>query len=328
MQRKKQPPKLIAVVGPTVSGKSALGIALAKQFDGEVISADSRQIYKGMDIGTAKIKRDTQQDDLPKSIGALQPFRSEKIVHWLIDIVEPNEMYTLAHYQRDAYKVIADIHARGKIPFIVGGTGLYVSAVIDHFTIPQGSDTKHQQIRKELENRYAQEGLSILFQELMEHDPDAVWRVDRNNPRRVIRALEVCLLTGKPFTKQRQQHKSLYDVLQIGIATTSNERSVKIEKRVREMLAEGFVEEVHNLLKRGYALDLPSLSGIGYKEIGEWLENGGSTDTKVPEEIIEKICIATRQYAKRQMTWLKRDKRIQWIKNIKEAEGLVNDFLC
>ena len=323
---KKQLP-LVCIVGPTASDKSSLGIHLAKVFSGEIISADSRQIYRGMDIGTDKALPDVNQDAVPQAIGRLIPSRSGEVVHWLLDIADPEELYTLAQYQRDALHIIPGIIKRGRVPFLVGGTGLYVAAVVDNFVIPKGNDADQYKIRAELDVRLHTEGLQELYRDLCKRDTDAAWQVDGKNPRRVIRALEVCILTGKPFTQQKKQKKSRYDVLQLGIITSTEEREKKIRKRVQEMIAQGFAGEVQKLITKDYDRDLPSMTGIGYKEIGSWLSNGGSVVLPLPEEVIEGIVVATLQYAKRQMTWFKRDKRIHWVTDAQEAEKITRKFL-
>ncbi len=267
--------KLIVILGPTASGKSELAVKLAQKFEGEIVSADSRQIYKGMDIGTAKSK---------------EP-------QYLIDIIEPDQEFTLAQYKELAVKKIKEIDT----PFLVGGTGLYIQAVVDNLDIPQVKPDK--KLREELEKLSSEQ----LYQKLKKLDSETA--VDSHNRRRLIRAIEVCVSTGKPFPKKKK--KPLFDILQIGLKTSDE----KINRRVDMMFEMGLVKEVESLIKK-YSPNLPAFSGIGYKEI---IQN--------PENAREMIKLHTRQYAKRQMTWFKRDKRIKWIKGYEEAKGLVSQFL-
>ncbi len=291
--------KLVVILGPTASGKTELAISLAKKINGEVVSADSRQIYRGFNIGTAKPTREMMK----------------KVKHYLIDIKKPNQIYTAWQYKKDAVEKINKIIERGKIPFLVGGTGLYIKAVVDNLKIPQVEpDLK---LRKKLELRIKKEGLKNLYEELIKIDPEAAYIVDPNNPRRVIRALEVALKTKKPFSLQRKKGKPLFDVLQIGLLPNKE----KIEKRADKMIKAGLVKEVKNLIKT-YDKNLPTFDAIGYREIIDYL--GGKISLA---EAIEKIKKNTWRYAKRQMTWFKKDQRIHWIRSKKEAEKLIKKFL-
>jgi tRNA dimethylallyltransferase len=225
-------PLILAVVGPTASGKTSLGITLAKKFDGEIVSADSRQIYRGMDIGTAKASRAEQAS----------------IRHHLIDIRNPDEDYAVGEFKRDAEAAIDDILSRGKLPIIVGGTGLYVRAVVDNLDIPE---TKADpQLRKEIEKEIETQGLPAVFRRLVTLDPEAAYVVDPKNPRRVIRALEVATLTGKPFTAQRQKHEPRYAVFTIGIDPPPDILRRRIDRRINAMVRGGLVAEVKRLLKK------------------------------------------------------------------------------
>lgn len=296
-------PKIIVIVGPTASGKSALAIKIAQRFNGEIISADSRQVYRGMDIGTAK----PSKKDLTS------------IPHHLINIKNPNENYTVAEYKRDAVKAINKIIKNKKIPILVGGTGLYVKAVIDNLNIPEvAPDPK---LRQKLEKEIEKYGLNYLFKKLVKLDPEAVYIVDPNNPRRIIRALEIAIKTGKPFSSQRKTGKPLFNFVEIGIKWPKNILDKRINKRVDLMLREGLVSEVKNLVKK-YGKKHQSFDAISYREVIRYLGRKISLD-----EAIELIKKNTRNYAKRQMTWFKRDKEIHWIKNKKEIEGLVKKFL-
>ena len=265
------------------------------------MNADSRQIYRGMDIGTVKIadKKDVR--------------------HYLIDIVNPDEEFTLADYKKKAVAAIRDILKRNKVPFLVGGTGLYIQAVVDNLEIPAVPPNKklRAQFEKEIKNSGA---LLKWYKKLLKLDPGAACVVDKNNPRRIIRALEVCLATGQPFSKLREKGEPLFDILQIGINLPRQKLYEQIDRRAEQMIEDGLVSETKKLLKK-YSPNLPSMSGIGYKEIGEYLRGDYGL-----EEAVQKIKYRTHAYARRQMTWFHRDKRIKWIKNYKEAEKLLKKF--
>ncbi|OGZ31800.1 MAG: tRNA (adenosine(37)-N6)-dimethylallyltransferase MiaA [Candidatus Niyogibacteria bacterium RIFCSPLOWO2_12_FULL_41_13] len=295
--------KIIAIVGPTSSGKSALAVKLAKKFRGEIVSADSRQIYKGMDVGTAK------------------PTKKElKIVpHYLIDIKNPNQNYTLSQYKNDAIKAINKIIKRGKIPFLAGGTGLYIDAVIDNLEIPQVKP--NQKLRKKLEKEIETKGLKYVFDKLVSLDPESAYIIDPNNPRRVIRALEITLLTNKPFSQQRKKGEPLFHTLKIGLALPPEKLQERINKRVDLMLKNGLLKEVKNLLIK-YGSKPIAFDAIGYREIIDYFRG------KIPrEEVINLIKKNTWRFAKRQMTWFKRDKNICWIDSEKQAEKLARRFI-
>ncbi len=293
--------KLVVILGPTASGKTDLAIKLAKMYNGEVISADSRQIYRGMDIGTAK------------------PLDLEGIPHWLLDIKNPNQNYTVAQYKKDAIKSIKDIQKRGKLPIMAGGTGLYIKAVVENFDIPKikANPLLRQKIEKEAE-KY---GLDYVFQKLIKLDPEAAYIVDSKNPRRVIRALEITVLTKKPFSQQRKSGKPLFDVLEIGMSIEKEKLKERINLRVDEMIKKGLVKEVENLIKK-YGLKPQAFDAIGYREIIEYLGN-----KKTLEQAVEEMKINTWHYAKRQMTWFNASKKISWIKTCKEAEPIIDQFL-
>lgn len=295
MSRKK---KLIVILGPTASGKTELSIKLAKKFDGEIVSADSRQIYKEMDIGTAKPSREELR----------------KIPHHLIDIVKPNQDFSVALYKKLALKKIKEIHKRKKIPFLVGGTGLYISAVVDNLEFPK--IPPNRKLRNELEEKSTKE----LFEIYKKLDPEGAKYIDKNNKRRLIRAIEVCKISGIPFWKQRKKKKPLYEILQLGIKINKKNLEKKIVKRVNEMIKKGLEKEAEKLFKK--YKNVPALDTIGYQE---WKDYFNGKIKK--EEVIEKIILHTKQYAKRQMAWFKRDKRIHWVKNFKEAERVLQNFL-
>jgi len=295
--------KLIVILGPTASGKSELAVKLAKKFKGEIVSADSRQVYKGMDIGTAKPTKKERKE----------------ILHYLIDIKNPNQIYTVWQYKKEAIKAINKIIKKGKSPFLVGGTGLYLKSVIENLEIPRVKpDWK---LRKSLELKIKTRGLKSLYDELIKIDPEAAYIMDSQNPRRIIRALEVAIKTKKPFSQQRKKGKPLYDVLEIGLSLPEEKLKEKIEKRTNKMMKTGLVKEVKNLIKI-YDKNLPTFDAIGYREIIDYLNKKVSL-----AEAIKKIEKNTWHFAKRQMTWFKKDKIIIWVKNQKETEKLVRAFL-
>jgi tRNA dimethylallyltransferase len=297
-------PKIIAVVGPTASGKTALGIALAKKFGGEIVSADSRQIYRGMDIGTAKPTLHEQSEAL----------------HHLIDIKNPDEDYTVADYKRDAIATINDIIARGKLPIIVGGTGLYVKAVIENLDIPKTQ--AHPELRAQIESDIARDGLAAVFEKLVALDSEAAYIVDPKNPRRVVRALEVARATGEPFTVQRKKNEPLFNALTLGIDPPMEILRKRMDRRVDAMMSDGLLNEVETLIKK-YDQTPAAFDAIGYREIVAYLNGTADRD-----EAVATMKMNTWHYAKRQMTWFKKDKTTHWIKNTDEALAIAEQFLA
>lgn len=319
-------PNIVVIVGPTASGKSDLAIKLAQKYNGEIISADSRQIYTGMNIGTAKPpisparpSRAGAKLSVPTAVGTSKPVYSCGISHHLIDIKNPNEEYSVAEYKKECLEKIYDILRRKKLPIIVGGTGLYVKAVVDNLKIPEIK--ANPKLRSELEKELKENGLEHLYQKLLKLDPEAAYIIDPKNPRRVIRALEITLESNKPFSQQREKGAKLFDVLKIGVAVASTKLKKKIGSRVDAMLKDGLVDEVQNLIKQ-YPLDTSAFEAIGYREIIEYFKL-----KKTLKEAIEEIKQNTWQYAKRQLTWFKADKEINWIKNKGEAERLLRRFV-
>lgn len=293
--------KIIVILGPTASGKTDLSLKLAKKFDGQVVSADSRQIYKGMDIGTAK------------------PLDLEGIPHHLLDIKNPNQNYSVGEYKKDAVKAIKQALKQNKLPFLVGGTGLYIKAVVENLDIPKvEADLR---LRQKIEEEIKKHGLEHIFEKLVELDPEAAYIVDPKNSRRVIRALEITLLTKKPFSKQRKTNNPLFEVLEIGISFPKEELKKRIDQRVDQMIRDDLVEEVKNLIEK-YGANHQAFDAIGYREIIEYLQNKTTL-----EQAAEKMKINTWHFAKRQMTWFNKDKKIVWVKNYKEAEKLIQSFL-
>ena len=305
--------KLIVIVGPTASGKTELAVRLAKKYNGEIINADSRQIYKEMDVGTAKPRGKWIKISKQKS------FIYKGIRHHLVDFLEPNKEFNVAKYKKLAIKTIKSVTNRNKLPILVGGTGLYIKVVIDNLKIP---NIKPQlKLRRNLEEELRKRGLKHLYQKLIKLDPDAGYIVDQNNPRRIIRALEITLASKIPFSKQRKKGKELFDSLQIGLKIPKEKLKKLIDKRVDLIMKSGFLREVKLLIKK-YNSKLTVFDAIGYQELTAYLNN--KTTFKEATELIKK---KTKDYARRQLTWFKKDKRIHWLKSPKKAERLVKKFL-
>lgn len=298
--------KIIVVLGPTASGKSVIALELAKEFNGFLISADSRQVYRGMDIGTNKDEGAWQDGE----------FFIDGIEECLIDVVSPNEEFTVGDWLEQTGKVISE--RKNKLPIIVGGTGLYIFALINDFQLPAG---KNERLRAKFEKLLANKGLAALIDEIKKIDPDIEQKIDSKNPRRALRAAEIVFSTGKPLTRQRGECE--YDVLQIGVELPRETLYEKINRRVDEMFAAGLVKEVKTLVNAGYQCHLPAMTSIGYRQVCQFLEHEISG-----EKAVELIKRDTRHYAKRQMTWFKRDKTIHWIENGNEAIQLVENFLA
>jgi len=304
--------KLIVIVGPTASGKTDLALKMAKEFNGEIISADSRQIYKKMEIGTAKPAGSW------KTVAGKRRYLVEGVPHYAIDMVNPGKTFTVAEFKKLAIESAEDISRRGKVPFLVGGTGLYIWAVVDNLQFPAGEPMK------KLRAGFADKSIVELVDLLRKVDPVAVSFVDIKNKRRVIRALEVAISTGQSFSAYRVKTEPLFDCLQIGIRWPFVELFQRIDTRIDEQWEKGWQGEVESLLRQKYSFDLPSLSGIGYREVAKYLD--GEMTLLEMFRILKR---ETHRYAKRQLTWFKRDKRISWIEKKDEptARALVADFL-
>jgi len=290
--------KIIVILGPTASGKSELAVRIAKKFNGEVISADSRQVYKGMDIGTGKIKKEQMQN----------------IPHYLLDVASPRRRFTVYQYKKLALKALKKILKKGKIPIICGGTGFYIQSLIDGIEFPEVKpDFK---LRKKLEKQTPEK----LFSLLKKLDPKRAKTVDKKNSRRLIRALEIVIKTKKPVPPIKTNPLP-YQVLMIGIKKEKKELQKLIKKRLIKRIKEGMIEEVKKLKK---ILSWKRLEefGLEYKFVALYLQK-----KLTYQEMIKKLQKEIENYAKRQMTWFKRDKRIHWIKSPKEAEKLVKEFL-
>ncbi|MDR7869972.1 MAG: tRNA (adenosine(37)-N6)-dimethylallyltransferase MiaA [Tissierellaceae bacterium] len=284
---------LFILIGPTAIGKTDLSIDLAKKLNGEIISADSMQIYKYMDIGTAKIRKN-EMDNIP---------------HYLIDMIYPDEEYTVADYQRDATKLVTDINLRNKLPIVVGGTGLYINSLVYNLNFTKSPP--NDEYRLELEKLADIYGDSYLHEKLAEVDFESSKSISKNDRKRIIRALEVYEVTGKTMSEHNKDFRREIDKYSLTMICLNMDRKKlydRINRRVDIMIENGLIDEVNNILNMGYSKDLVSLKGIGYKEIIMYLEGDVSLDTA-----IEKIKQGSRNYAKRQLTWFRRDKRIKWI---------------
>ncbi len=303
--------KIIVILGPTATGKTDLAVKLAKKFNGEIVSADSRQIFRNMDIATAKPK--------------IKNGCFKGVPHYLIDSFplnkDLNKHLNVAVYKNLAIKAIRGIQKREKLPFLVGGTGLYIKAVIDNLDFPKIIPDKD--LRQKLEKKSSEE-LFRLYQKL---DPKGAKIIDKDNKRRLIRALEVCYLSKQPFWQQRKQKKPLFEVLQIGIKLPKPVLDKNISIRTDKMMRLGLEKEIKTLFRK-YGNLLIFSQTIGYQEWLPYIKDG--IDSKIKKQITEDIKNHTRQYAKRQMTWFKKDKRIKWISPsnlFNKAEKLVKNFL-
>lgn len=285
------PEKIIAVAGPTASGKTALAIEIAKKYNGEVVSCDSMQIYKHMDIGTAKPT----------------PEEMEGIAHHMIDVAEPFENYSVADYVKAARECIDDIISRGKLPILAGGTGLYMDSVIKNIEFSE--DCKAEGLREELQKIADTEGAERLHAMLKERDEEAAEKIHPNNIRRVIRAIEVCVTTGKTFTEvsRNSRKEPIYDALIFGLEYERDVLYARINRRVDMMVEAGLIDEVEKLKDMGLRDEHTAMQAIGYKEFAEYLNDEASLS-----DAIEKVKQESRRYAKRQLTWFKRNPSIIW----------------
>jgi len=289
---------LILIVGPTAVGKTELAIQLAERLNGEIVSADSRLFYRGMDIGTAKPSQEEQA----------------RVPHHLIDIANPDEILSLAVFQQKAHEIIADIHTRNKLPLLVGGTGQYVRAVTEGWTPPEVKPD--EKLRDELERMKEERGIDWLHNKLKDLDSEAALKIDARNVRRVIRALEVIMTTGKKFSEQRGQSDSPYHLITIGLIRPRPELYARVDARIDAMFANGFLGEVKSLLENGYSPTLPTMSAIGYRECVEVLE--GKLKIEEAQQAIRRM---TRIFVRRQANWFKEsDPNIGWFR---VADGVV-----
>jgi len=292
---------MILIVGPTAVGKTEISIRLAERLNGEIVSADSRLFYRGMDIGTAKPMREEQA----------------RVPHHLIDIANPDEILSLAVFQQKAREVIADIHTRKKLPFLVGGTGQYVRAVTEGWTPPEVSP--NERLRDELVKMKEERGIYWLYEKLNGLDPAAAEKIDARNYRRTIRALEVIMTTGRKFSEQRGQTDSPYHLVTIGLTRPRTELYERVDQRINTMFANGFIDEVKSLLAKGYSPTLPTISAIGYRECIR-VVNGELNEEQAKAEIRR----ATRIFVRRQANWFKEsDPNILWFR---VQDGVVDEI--
>lgn len=286
-----QHPPLVIVLGPTASGKTALSITLAQAFNGAIIGADSRQIYRQMDIGTAKPS----------------PAERAAVPHHLIDVIDPDQTFSLAQYQEAAYATISTIHARGSLPLLVGGTGQYITAVIEGWGIPEVPPQPH--IRADLENFAEEHGARALHDRLREADPAAADRIDYRNVRRVVRALEVYLATGTPISVLQRKQAPPYRILPIGITLPRDQLYTRIDARIDRMIEQGLEDEVRALLEQGYTWNSPAMTGLGYGQWQPYFEHKIGLD-----DVITAIRRETRAFVRRQYTWFQgHDSGIRWL---------------
>ena len=295
--------KVIVICGPTASGKTKLSIELAKKINGEIVSCDSMQIYKDMNIGTAKPTFEEMQG----------------IKHYLIDFISPDKRYSVAEYKKDAEKAIEEILNKGKIPIVVGGTGLYIDTIIYGIEYPKIEfDEKY---RKELEAREKKEGLIKLYEEAKQIDEEAIKKISINDKKRILRILEIYHATGKNKTEQEiisREKGPKFDYKVFAINMDREKLYERINKRVDIMIDNGLIDEVKKLLNK-YKEFPTAMQGLGYKEVKEYLENKISK-----EEMIEKIKQESRRYAKRQITWFKKNKQTIWINGLNKIEDNIN----
>ena len=299
-------PNVIVICGPTASGKTALSIELAKKINGEIISADSMQIYKEMDIGSAKPTEEEQQG----------------IKHYMLDFVEPSKRYSVAEYKKEAEHCIEQILSKGKVPIIVGGTGLYVNSLI--YGIEYSDIKIDEEYRKKLDDIVQTEGLENLYNKALEIDPEAMKTISKNDKKRIMRVLEIYHETGKNKTQQEIESRKngiKYNYIVYAINWDRQELYERINKRVDIMIEQGLIKEVENLITN-YP-DMPTaIQGLGYKEIKDYLDG-----KLTKEESIEKIKMETRRYAKRQFTWFRKNKNTIWIEGKDNIQKNINIIL-
>lgn len=291
--------KLVVILGPTASGKSELAVRLAKKFNGEIISADSRQVYKGMDLGTGKIRKKEMRG----------------VPHYLLDVASAREHFTVTKYQKLAKEALEKIFNKGKVPILCGGSGFYIQTLVDGLKIP--AVPPDWKLRKKLEKKSTEE----LYQMLKKLDPERAKTIERANTRRLIRAIEIVLKTKKPVPPLKKEPLP-YPVLFIGIKKSKEELKKLIKKRLLKRFKMGMVEEVKKLKKSGLSWKRLEEFGLEYYWISLFLQKKINK-----KEMLEKLQKDIENFAKRQMVWFKRDKRIHWIRNYKEAEKLVKEFL-
>ncbi|MDD5110672.1 MAG: tRNA (adenosine(37)-N6)-dimethylallyltransferase MiaA [Patescibacteria group bacterium] len=308
--------KVVVVVGPNASGKTKLAVCLARHFNGEIISADSRQVYRGMDIGTGK--------DLAayggKAKSAKRKAQKDRVAYHLIDVASPRSQFSVADFQRSAYRAIDDILRRKKLPIICGGTGLYVDAVVQGFRLPKSRIT-NQELRR-IRKRLAQLSNRQLLRTLRQVDPATYRTIDRKNLRRVQRALEIYYASGKPKSAQLEKIPPPYKFLQLGVAVPRPVLHQRIALRLRERFDEGMIREVRRLHRQGVSWNKLDAFGLEYRWISRYLQGKIDRDT-----MEQRLGADIKHYARRQMTWFRRNQKIYWISGLRSASALVKDFL-
>ncbi len=294
-------PKLVVITGPTASGKTALGVALARRLGGEVVSADSMQIYRGMDIGTAKPT----------------PEEMQGVPHHMIDIADPAENYSVSRYAKEAAACVDDILARGKLPIVVGGTGLYIDSLIAGRTFADG--TADTALRQELSERYDEIGGEGLLGELRKVDPERAAKLHPADKKRIVRAMEVYILTGRTITQHDTETRAVpprYDAAKIALDfAVRQDLYDRIDRRVDIMVQQGLFDEVRALLAAGVPADCTAMQAIGYKEAVAAVQGKAA-----PQDAVAAIQLASRRYAKRQLTWLRRDADLFWLRHEKTPD--------
>jgi tRNA dimethylallyltransferase len=307
---------VIAIGGPTAVGKSELALQLAQYFPVEIIGADSRQVYRYMDIGTNKPS----------------PAERASVPHHVIDVIEPDEDFSLTMYHQLATEALKAIQKKGKLPLLVGGSGLYVWALVEGWKIPQVPPD--QKLRRQLEARAEQKGSQSLYRELQDIDPAAAAKINPSNIRRIIRALEIYHTSGQPPSRLQHKEAPGFPILLVGLTRERSELYRRIDWRVDKMIQMGLIEEVEQLLKKGYSPSLPSMSGIGYKQIGQFLRG----EMTLPQAV-DKIKYETHRLARHQYAWFRLgDSRIQWfdtseaeakagIAALNKVKGLIEGFI-
>ena len=300
---------LVVIVGPTAVGKSALALELCERFEGAIVCADSRQVYRGLDIGTAKPT----------------PEERSRVPHYLLDLTTPGEQLSLAEYQELAYKAIAEIHSRARIPFLVGGTGQYVRAVVEGWSIPRVPP--QPDLRRRMHQEARVRGHEVLYARLAEVDPAAAARIDPRNVRRVIRALEVYKVTGQPISKLQKRRPPPYRILQLGLTMDRQALYERADQRIERMIQRGLLAEVQGLFDQGYGSWLEATSGIGYAEVGRYLKGEIGL-----QEAIRLIKANTRRFIRHQYNWFRLDDpRIHWIERgplaVERAVAIIRGWL-
>lgn len=297
--------QVVVIIGPTAVGKTDTAIKVAQTLDGEIISADSRQVYQQMDIGTAKPTSE-QRAAVP---------------HYLIDVVTPDRFYTAVDFQTQATAAIEDIHARGKLPLIVGGTGQYITALLEGWQFPEVQ--ANHEMRSELEAYAEVNGWEALLEKLRAVDPVTAERIDGKNIRRVVRALEVSLESGRPFSELQQKHPPSYDVLQFGLTLDRAVLYDRADRRVGQMVEAGLVDEVRALVEAGYTWNLSAMSGLGYLQIGYYLRGEMLLD-----EALTDLRHQTHAFIRRQYTWFRKyNSAARWLASDAEAAGQIQTHI-